>query len=88
MSIIQQLKMLSIKLYKIKNTSCLKSAFYLLFLLVLACDTKKENNIIQVKGVHEFTLSDETQEHLVSIYTQVVDNPVRDELLFTNHKLG
>ncbi|HAH52217.1 MAG TPA: hypothetical protein DCL80_13575 [Balneola sp.] len=78
--------MLSIKLYKIKNTSCLKSAFYLLFLLVLACDTKKENNIIQVKGVHEFTLSDETQEHLVSIYTQVVDNPVRDELLFTNHR--
>ena len=59
--------------------------FYILLLLLIACSSKSEKQEVQVKVLHEFTLTDETQEHLIRLYTQVIDNPEVDELVFTNY---
>jgi hypothetical protein len=55
----------------------------LLISIVLGCTNEiKDPEIITT---NDFVLSDSTKEHLLSLYTQVVDNPEVDELLFANY---
>ncbi len=53
--------------------------------LLFCCGEFNTERYVVTSPVHSFELSEETKEYLVSIYTQVVDNPNSDELLFTNY---
>lgn len=55
-------------------------------MLALGCNKKKSSSNIKVSVVNDFSFSEETKKYLVSLYTQVVDDPVNDELLFTNYR--
>lgn len=67
-----------------------KSTFIFISIIILGvffsgCVNKKEQEKLKAVPIHDFELSETTQEYLLRLYTQVVDNPDKDELLFTNY---
>lgn len=52
--------------------------------LLESCSLKEDTVKLEVRTVHTFRLSEETQEYLHQMYTTVMDNPAAQELAFSN----